>query len=415
MKEILKIRNFACIQELEMEIASINILIGPQAVGKSVCIRLLYYFKNFLRDIFRFCLNKSTWKELEDHYLNKFMLFFPQTYSNHFAFYVSYESEDTYIRFSKSAGENKPVMECSDYYKRLFKETESIVRFNSETIITDLYLRDSWDSIDKAQEQFLEHLGKDLGEPAMLNQYYIPSSRSFFIQFRDLIFDRWSMGQFIDPFMVEFSKVYVEFKREFNRIYSSDCSQKEEMVSILRGRYIQEENMEFLDLINGPKLQMIHASSGQQEVLPITVLLSVLPYMEPIRGGNCLYTEEPEAHLFPTSQRDLVLLYAGAFNKSKSPVQLFITTHSPYILMAFSNLLHAGYLKKKLKKANLPELYKIVPEEFILDPTNLRAYSLNNGTAEDIRYPDSGLITADLIDDVSNSLSIDFGKLVEME
>ncbi|MEK0188739.1 hypothetical protein [Microcoleus anatoxicus] len=41
MAEKLTVKNFAGITDLELEIKRINILIGPQASGKSVCAKLL--------------------------------------------------------------------------------------------------------------------------------------------------------------------------------------------------------------------------------------------------------------------------------------------------------------------------------------------------------------------------------------
>ncbi|NET05121.1 MAG: AAA family ATPase [Symploca sp. SIO2B6] len=43
MMERLLIENFVGIKKLDIELKKINILIGPQASGKSVCAKLLFY------------------------------------------------------------------------------------------------------------------------------------------------------------------------------------------------------------------------------------------------------------------------------------------------------------------------------------------------------------------------------------
>lgn len=47
----ISIRNFAGIEQVDLDIKSINILIGPQGVGKSVIVKLIYFFKENLYDL----------------------------------------------------------------------------------------------------------------------------------------------------------------------------------------------------------------------------------------------------------------------------------------------------------------------------------------------------------------------------
>lgn len=52
--EKIKIQNFGGIAVLEAEFKQINIFIGPQASGKSITVKLLFFFKN----IFWTCFNQ---------------------------------------------------------------------------------------------------------------------------------------------------------------------------------------------------------------------------------------------------------------------------------------------------------------------------------------------------------------------
>jgi len=44
------VENFSCIHHAELETAALTILIGPQASGKSVLSKLLYFFNDVLDD-----------------------------------------------------------------------------------------------------------------------------------------------------------------------------------------------------------------------------------------------------------------------------------------------------------------------------------------------------------------------------
>ena len=52
--EKIKIHNFGGITNLEAEFNQINIFIGPQASGKSITVKLIFFFKN----IFLICFNQ---------------------------------------------------------------------------------------------------------------------------------------------------------------------------------------------------------------------------------------------------------------------------------------------------------------------------------------------------------------------
>ena len=46
--EKIEIKDFVGIKDITIEIKQINILIGPQASGKSIIAKLIFYFKNFI-------------------------------------------------------------------------------------------------------------------------------------------------------------------------------------------------------------------------------------------------------------------------------------------------------------------------------------------------------------------------------
>jgi predicted ATPase len=48
MTERLIVKNFLCLKDIDIEVKDFLILIGSQAVGKSLCAKLLYFFRTIL-------------------------------------------------------------------------------------------------------------------------------------------------------------------------------------------------------------------------------------------------------------------------------------------------------------------------------------------------------------------------------
>ncbi|MFM7371507.1 MAG: hypothetical protein ACKO2Z_27710, partial [Sphaerospermopsis kisseleviana] len=123
---------------------------------------------------------------------------------------------------------------------------------------------------------------------------------------------------------------------------------------------------------------------------------------------------------FPTSQKHIVSLISQVFNTTERKHKFIITTHSPYILTAFNNLIQAGNTFKALKEKPEPndllrELFKIVPENQMLDINDIAAYTIKNGMIESLINEENHLIDTNIIDDVSNEFSMIFEKLIDLE
>jgi predicted ATP-dependent endonuclease of OLD family len=88
--------------------------------------------------------------------------------------------------------------------------------------------------------------------------------------------------------------------------------------------------------------------------------------------------EEPEQNLFPHSQW-LLLQKLLELNNAIPANKTIITTHSPYFINYLTLAVEAHAAKTYCKtKKQKNDLYKIVPESSIVDPTDLRIYKLND-------------------------------------
>jgi hypothetical protein len=269
--------------------------------------------------------------------------------------------------------------------------------------------------------EFLSVIRDKTSGPADFQQLFIPAGRSFFAYFQSNIFSLLNDNQTLDPFLIEFGSYYERIKNGvMPAFYIHNDSNAEDSVNeliqlILHGKHKREKKRDILVQNDGRKVHLENASSGQQEILPLAIILLFLGFFNLEKTSTTVYIEEPEAHLFPTAQRHIVELIATVFNTKPDKLQFVITTHSPYILTSFNNLMHAGFLAQKLKGKKIKQLNEIVPEQYQLQPDYVKSYAIKGGTQQNLVCPDSGLILGDIIDEVSNDLSVQFGDLLEVE
>ncbi|MFP5226304.1 MAG: hypothetical protein ACLGXA_01650 [Acidobacteriota bacterium] len=132
-----------------------------------------------------------------------------------------------------------------------------------------------------------------------------------------------------------------------------------------------------------------------------------------------IYLEEPEAHVFPDTQRQLVNLFAWMTNDPILSFEWVITTHSHYILTAFNTLIEAWRAGSKPGKHDL--VAAIVPERSWVSEDDFAAYTIHDGVLKPIfereqqRVEGRGLIDGDYLDSVSDQLGSEFDRLLDIE
>jgi predicted ATP-binding protein involved in virulence len=428
MAEKLIIKNFAGIKELEIEIKRINILIGPQASGKSVCAKLLFYFKNFVWEILSVVENEQTKRNLDSSYSKKFEEYFPPDSWGNYDFFIKYEISNVFIEISrKQDSKGKISLSYSDFFKKELTGLRSLLR-KAKDKSSDKSA--NYERIDRLyltrqvlRDNLIDSLIMSLCKEAAFNQLFIPAGRSFFANLQSNIFSFLSSNNALDPFLRAFGSTYESIKnarlRFRNRSEEKDVREMQDEISrliekSLCGKHVHEKGKDFLEVADGRRISVANSSSGQQETLPLTIMLAALPFLVAPRSGQTVYIEEPEAHLFPSAQRNVIELIATVFNYRKEKLQFFITTHSPYVLTALNNLLQAGLLYEESSQDVLHQLEKIVPRYKALTTSDLSAYVLANGKCSSIICSDTGLIDAKIIDSVSDELAIEFDKLLSL-
>lgn len=430
MAEKLIVRNFAGIKELEIEVKRINILIGPQASGKSICAKLLFYFKNFVWEILSIVENEQTKRHLDSSYSRKFEEYFPPDSWGDYDFFIKYEILNVFIQISRRQdSKGKISLNYSDLFKKEITGLRSLIR---KAKVKSSDKNADYEQLDILyltrqilRDHLINSLSTSLGKEAAFNQLFIPAGRSFFANLQSNIFSFLSSNNALDPFLRAFGSTYESIKstrlrfRIRNRSEEKDLREIQDEISrliekSLCGKHVHEKGKDFLEVADGRRISVANSSSGQQEILPLTIMLAALPFLIAPRSGQTVYIEEPEAHLFPSAQRNVIELIATVFNYRKEKLQFFITTHSPYVLTALNNLLQAGILYEESSQDILHQLEKIVPRYKALTTSDLSAYVLANGKCSSIICSDTGLIDAKVIDSVSDELAIEFDKLLNL-
>ncbi len=134
----------------------------------------------------------------------------------------------------------------------------------------------------------------------------------------------------------------------------------------------------FHEKSTGNRVPIFRASSGVTELLPFFLYVK-----HKIGPGDLLIIEEPEAHLHPELQFQLIRLFVRLVRKG---VHIIITTHSDFILSSIN-----VFLKARLKNLEAPELEKlgIDSEKEPLDKNALSVVTLDQqGAARNLDIED---------------------------
>lgn len=124
------------------------------------------------------------------------------------------------------------------------------------------------------------------------------------------------------------------------------------------------------------------------------------------------FVEEPEAHIFPSTQKSFVYSLVEMLNGNVQHT-CFLATHSPYILTAFNNIILAGETMA-MSKEKADKVSVIMPKRQTLCYDEVAAFEMSNGRNHSIMDEDFRLISADAIDAASQEISNDFDYLLNI-
>lgn len=413
----LSVENFSVIKDAkELEFGNITVLIGPQSSGKSVLSRLAYFAVEAINIAIRSLSDLTSYSQFQATIKEDFQSYFPITTWGGKAFEIVYKQGDYHISISRRSSQKQLSVKLNLGFSKAFKEAYedalSSLRPNVEESsgqrIPNLF----------PSMRLREAVENTLGEGASANQTFIPAGRSFFTSVGKAIVAFEESGA-LDPLTIQFGRqIRWEGPRVPTRLNSRPNRQiqdippalERESATLLGGSIKFERNKPYFAAKDGRRLPLSWLSSGQQELLP---LLATLRQRCIFPGPQTLFIEEPEAHIFPEAQKQLVSLLARISYHPHMRTSMVLTTHSPYILSAFNNLIMAGQLADQ--KPNLKdEIAKLVPEHFWIGSGTFRAYCIHEGVITSI-LSESGLIDGEYLDSVSDAIGNEFDSLLRLE
>jgi predicted ATPase len=380
MKRKLVVKNFANIKEAVYEPKKFNVIIGEQATGKSLLVKLDYFFNEVIEFIFTpgFLLD-----DIKIEYIKSiFFEYFNEDILNNFEFEITYFFKTYSIKLLKKTNPDLNIEFNSDLLNFLHDIQKNTAKRGHNDLIDIL---NTIKRIDSNQLQLT----------------FIPAGRSYFSNIDKNIFFMLEQNARIDKFLIKFGSSYETLKGSIPKVEQKFILSRVE--EVLKGK-IELDNNNKIGIKSNYFTELFYASSGQQESLPMLLVL-----LDAISSKNSknIYVEEPEAHLYPKSQKSILEILSYLYNLGNT---ITITTHSPYIITAINNLLLANEVKDKLDTSNLLAL-----KNFAIDSSDIGVYAIEDGVLKSSFDDENGLINAYTIDKISDEFSQTFNQLLDLE
>jgi predicted ATPase len=421
------VKNFGPIKDLDLEVKDYMVFVGPQASGKSTISKLIYFFEklwdelSFPEDLIKRNFLERSLKLTdslghEEYFLDEIeidvsVILESRIFGNDLEEYkVEYwYSEEHKVKLEGIVDDsgNYPLITANDKLYELYRKQESF--------LSNLYLRVSEHNWNVSNLRILF----EVEDAPMSNIFeeikFIPTGRSITTLLSNQLqnVELSQIDYLTGLFIQNITNIRTWFKKGFKELIDKigGFLDKELLVetinNIMKGDYIFEFQNERIRVNNETDVSINFSSSGQQEAL--SVILTCLYYMWK-GNGTQLHIEEPEAHLYPSSQKSIIDLLSLFFNYGRNRV--VITTHSPYILASINNLLYAHKIGSKQEEA----AHKIIDKNLWIDPTRLGAYKVTaEGTVENIIDEDLGIIQNESIDEIAQLINQQFDALFDLE
>ena len=407
--ENIKIYNFLSVREFDWEIKDFNILTGGMATGKSVCLKLIYFFEQILRrNLYHKHISKDTLvPEVFFHNTTKrFYSLFPSVnpkkdfYSTkiEYTFKVP-RSSNTFDLSVEWNGKTNELAWKSDYIESHIDKWRS---FLGDQLTPE--------SVRNARMMINENIAHDFFDSFPVSILPIPASRAIGCIAKNIDTD--------DEILENFFYNDRQFVMDFNNV--SDIKTNKILnlkeIRVEEDPQTKEKSLVF-ESKGGRKINSLQLSSGQQEAIYLLLLMKDIQEVSIRTKTVSILIEEPCAHLFPQEQKETIEYCADIFRRLRKDdarnIRYFITTHSPYILNTINNMLKKGSMINKFNdqmdiinsKINFPYIFM---NEFSAKFIN------DDGTITNILDPDEEIMFPDKILEISSSINKDTNKLDEL-
>ncbi|MCF2643105.1 MAG: AAA family ATPase [Roseburia sp.] len=416
------------VEHSELDIKEFMVFTGPQASGKSTIAKSIFFFKNVKNVLFnqlrKKCLlgnqedtlNFSVKNSLIRDIRSDFLQTFGSTWCMDKNMSIRYDyAEDIWITISLKPDPVTPNYIWIELSPAL---TESLQEIERE------FLSKSDMSFIVESEMIKSRINMVFHDEAEV--VYIPAGRSMITLLSTQLNYLYSAmddtqkknidyctQNYLEKIMMlkpSFSQGVEQMIREMLRLTDMKVDREilytaaELMKQILNGEYRNVDGEERLQVEEGRYVKINFASSGQQEAVWI---LNVLFYYLLNNKKTYFIIEEPESHLFPNAQKLMTEFISLARGRHKN--QIFITTHSPYILGTINNLLYADNISKIVDEE---QLNAIVNKSKWISFSSMSAFFIQGGKVSPCMDEEFKAIENEVIDGVSEEINKDYEKMV---
>lgn len=430
-EQTLIVRNFGPIESCELIVKPILCFIGPQASGKSTLSKLIYFCRSLCFRLAEFLVKGLELDEAQVDHVGLTKLIrarFDATFG------PVRPRPDTRIEFRYNAdawivfSQDNPAKPYFDpqFSPSIQSELDQIVAECRAAFPIDQRTPSRTASalaespLVEQRRQYVEARCKGIFSIAHW-PLFVPAGRSLISMLSDQLQNVdaklldgplrafiWNVNQFKSRFTSSLEDVWARFQATKTKVGPDSLVQAVIRVvgSILKGSYEQEGSAGSIRFAPNESVKINFSSSGQQESLWLLLWL----FLTAMDGTpDHLLLEEPEAHLFPDAQRQLVELFVRMHNELGC--QFTITTHSPYILSSLNNLLHAYRVGQKHPE----QAAEVVAREYWLDPSHAGGFFMTHAGMEPLLDPEMGIYKVELIDSASRKLAEDYDRLASIE
>lgn len=360
--EKLIVRNFGPIKEAEIELTKYVVFIGDTSTGKSVLGKLISILR-YGSHIFDINLQGIEAKSEFD-------------FSEQLKYYnIDFDFKNAIIKYH-----------FNDLIILLDNERISYFK-NSEKIKID---------IEKNENDFFTNLIR-----VSNTSTYIPPDRMLLSMIGNSLSGLWANNVALPDYFKSFAGRYEVARKEIKYIDFNSF-----------GFTFSFENGATKIVFRQQEFLLSKASSGIQSLIPLLIAIEYELKLNGLNRDKTIFIEEPELNLFPIKQKKLLEHIIGRFFDKRD--KLIFTTHSPYILTVLDTFILAKNIFNEhpdLKE----EINTIVPENNWIDYDEISIYEVkNDGKVSSLKNEEFKSIDTNAIDSVSDIISDEFDKLVEL-
>lgn len=434
---VLRIRNFGPIKNLQMDAdKDVNMIIGPQASGKSTIGKLLFFCKK-IRDYYvDFILQDTSFLQIHPNELYVgFLKYIRRNFMGCFGTtkhmvpfeisYSYYDEEKLMLSLKQGYASFKFTYKLENDIRDSLLDAHRIYQQNQTQISSDFVAK--FNSRLQLKNEMKLHFTELANRIFSSDEdiVYIPAGRSLLsvlsdqLDVIDVSILDLPMKEFIERikstrirFGTKLDNVVKDYQKTMpGQTKKTEIETAKRLIqNVLKAEYVNDTEGEKLYIDENHWVKLIYGSSGQQEALWILLILFV-SILENRRSYIVL--EEPEAHLYPVAQKHIVELIALAMNSSGS--KFLVTTNSPYILSSANLLIQSAVVENRITNEG-EEV--VVQRQLRILPQKIAAYKLDGSMGnilKNIIDRPSGLIKSIEIDSVSEKINEESEKIDMLE